>query len=192
VQVDHQIEFLTTAIGQARQDIRALENRAGALVLFELGLLVILVSGLLGSGWFAVVKNLVREDVTWFAALLLALFAVLVMAFIFHLLLTLRILLPADSPDKHVNPGGYQPRGLFRLRKLDGDGRITPSLPDYLQKLAEAGDDLANEYAFELHRLAYVRRVKDDRLGTSLLLLGALALGVALYGVLAAVAGVLY
>jgi hypothetical protein len=191
--MERKIDFLARAIEDARADIRALDARAGVLVLFEVGLLVALMAGLLNSGWFSVVKNLVRQEVTWFAALLLALFAILVMAFIFHVLLTLRIILPSDNPDRHVSAGEYQPRGLFRLRKLDADGRITPSLADYLQRLKEAGDEeLLQEYGLELQRLAYVRRLKDERLSTSLLILGALILGLALYGFLAAVAGILY
>jgi hypothetical protein len=191
--MDTRIDFLTHSIEEAHRTIRFTDTKAAGLVIFESLLLVVAIAGFAGNPMRGLVRSLIEQGVIWYAALILATFILYAMALVVHILLTIRVLLPVDRPELHVNLGDYQPVGLFLLGRLDEEGRSKPSVSDYGETLGEMGDEeLAGEYIFELQRLAYIRRIKGDRLALSVLLLAGLIIGITMFGFLLAIAGFLF
>jgi hypothetical protein len=64
---------------------------------------------------------------------------------------------------------------------------------EYGRQLAEMSDEtLSHEYIFELQKRSFVRQVKNDRLALAFSFLGVVIIGLALYGFLIALAGLLF
>jgi hypothetical protein len=191
--MDTRIDFLTRSIEEAHRTIRFTDMKAAGLVIFESLLLVVAIAGFAGNPMRGLVRNLIEEGVIWYAALILATFILYAMALVVHILLTIRVLLPVDKPELHVNLGDFDPVGLFYLGRLDEERRITPSVSAYGETLGEMGEEeMAGEYIFELQKLAFIRRIKGDRLALSVLLLAGLIIGVTMFGFLLAIAGFLF
>jgi hypothetical protein len=191
--MDTRIDFLTRSIEEAHRTIRFTDMKAAGLVIFESLLLVVAIAGFAGNPMRGLVRNLIEEGVIWYAALILATFILYAMALVVHILLTIRVLLPVDKPELHVNLGDFDPVGLFYLGRLDEERRITPSVSAYGETLGEMGEEeMAGEYIFELQKLAFIRRIKGDRLALSVLLLAGLIIGGTMVGFLLAIAGFLF
>jgi hypothetical protein len=135
--MDTRIDFLTRSIEEAHRTIRFTDMKAAGLVIFESLLLVVAIAGFAGNPMRGLVRNLIEEGVIWYAALILATFILYAMALVVHILLTIRVLLPVDKPELHVNLGDFDPVGLFYLGRLDEERRITPSVSAYGETLGE-------------------------------------------------------
>jgi len=82
-----------------------------------------------------------------------------------QILISLKVVLPKESPESHVNTGDHQPKKLFFLHQTDSNGQITPSTPKYSALLEQMSEqDIVAEYVFELQKLSYIRKVKNDNL----------------------------
>ena len=191
--METRIDFVTNALTDTQKAIRSLELKAGAVVVFETAVLVILVSGIAGNPFLELAKRLVDQGAAWYAALLVAVIILVMGGIIVHIFLTIRVVLPIFDTEAHVILGGYEPKHLYHPAAMNKNRQILPPVTTYTEQLAGLSDEeLANEYAYELLRLSYVRRIKSDRLSLSFLLMGGLIIGVTLYGILFAMAGVLY
>jgi hypothetical protein len=70
--------------------------------------------------------------------------------------------------------------------------RIEPSVSGYFSQLAAmSDDDITKEYVFELSKLSYIRKAKNDGLALSFRFLGALIIGIAVFGLLLALGGLI-
>jgi hypothetical protein len=191
--MDTKIDFLTHSIEEAHRTIRFTDIKAAGLVIFESLWLIIAIAGFAGNPMRQLVRSLIDQGVIWYAALILATFILYAMALVVHILMTIRVLLPVDKPELHVNLGDFEPVGLFFLGRLDEEGRTKPSVSEYGETLGEIGDEeMGGEYIFELQKLAYIRRIKGDRLSLSVLLLAGLIIGITMFGFLLAIAGFLF
>jgi hypothetical protein len=191
--MDAKSEFVTRALADAEAESRYLDLKAGLMVITETILLVIAIASLASNPLFNLVAVLTEGGATWYAAVLVALFILVAVALIGHILLTLRVLLPIPRPERHVDLGGFSPSGLYFLGDLDAGRRIVPSVAEYGRQLAEMSDEtLSHEYIFELQKRSFVRQVKNDRLALAFSFLGVVIIGLALYGFLIALAGLLF
>jgi hypothetical protein len=191
--MDAKNEFVTRALADAEAESRYLDLKAGLMVITETILLGIAIAGLASNPLFSLVTTLMEGGATWYAAVLVALFILVAVALIGHILLTLRVLLPIPRPERHVDLGEFIPSGLYLLDDLDAGRRVVPSVAEYGRQLAEmSAETLTNEYIFELQKRSFVRRVKSDRLGLAFSLLGVVIIALALYGFLIALAGLVF
>lgn len=186
-------QFLITAIEEVQHNIRAIDTRAAVIIAFESSLMVIAVVGIISGSFFQVIRSLVENGVVWYAALILATFVLYVMSLIVHVLMTIRVVLPIDDAADHVITDNFEYKGMYFMEELDRARRILPPAAKYSEQLNEMEEgELDNEYIYELLRLSYIRRVKNDRLSFSFLLLGGLILGITAFGFLLAAAGILF
>lgn len=191
--MDNKTRFVSRAIESAQAAIRNLELRAGFLIVVELALLVVVISGLAGNPLLTLIRRLVEQDVVWYAALLLAGFIIFAIALIIHILLTIRVILPIANPEMYITLGTFEPKHMYFVSQLDQSGRLEPSVSAYSKELAELSEEaLVDEYVFELMRVSYIRRIKSERFWVSLLFLAGLVIGLTIFGFLLALAGVLY
>jgi len=187
------VEFLIKAIEEVQETNRFLDAKAGVLVAFESSLLVIAISSLSDNSRLQLIKNLMAGGAGWYSLLLMVYFTVYVIALLGHILITLRVIFPAENPESHIVLGDFEPKRLFFLHQLDQNQQMTPSVPAYFAQLAKMGeDDIGKEYVFELLKLSYIRKIKSDGLALSFRFLGALIIGITILGFLLALGGLLY
>jgi len=186
-------EFLIKAIEEVQETNRFLDTKAGVLVVFESSLLIVAVSSLVDASRLQLIQSLISRVAIGYLMLLAVYFIGYVIALVVHILITLRVIFPRETPEAHVELGDFQPKRLFFLHKLDQNQRIKPSLPEYSAQLsAMSDDDIAKEYAFELLKLSYIRQRKSDGLALSFKFLSALLIGIVVFGFLLAFGGLVY
>jgi hypothetical protein len=186
------IEFLINAIKEVQETNRFLDAKAGVLVALESSLLIVAISSLTDTSRLQLIKNLIGSGNTGYLAFLAVYFVVYAIALVIHILIMLKIIFPTEDPEAHVHLGDFQPRRLFFLHILDQSRKIEPSVPEYFSQLAAmSDDDITKEYAFELLKLSFIRKVKSDGLAFSFRFLGVLIVGIAVFGLLLALGGLM-
>ena len=176
-------EFLKSAIKEAQETNRFLDTKASILVAFESSLLVILVSILIDTEKLQTIQTFLSQIPTGYLVFLIVYTILYVVTLIVQILISLKVVLPKESPESHVNTGDYQPRKLFFLHQTDSNGQITPSIAKYSALLEQmSAQDIIAEYVFELQKLSYIRKVKNDNLGLSFRILNGLIIGTVLFG----------
>ena len=168
------IEFLIHAIKEAQTTNDFLDKKAGVMVALESSLVAIVVNNSVNYDNSQILKNLFEAHSPGLILLLLFMVGVLL-----HILFTIKVILPSESPEAHIDLGDYQPKRLFFLHKLNSKQKITPSHPDYIAQLSAMSDEeLTKEYTFELLKLSYIRKMKSDNLTRSLKFLKLLLVGI--------------
>jgi hypothetical protein len=186
--IERRIEFLTLAIEEVQQTNRFLDTKASLIAAFVSSLLVVVLTILIDTEKIEAIQALLLQIPLGYLVLLIVYMAVYAVALTAQVLITLRVIFPHEFPEKHVDLGDYMPRRLFFLFKVDRNGKMQPSVPDYsalLNQMSE--DDIINEYVYELEKLSYIRKVKSDRLMRSFRILGGLVVGMAVLGILVVV-----
>jgi hypothetical protein len=179
--------FLVKAIEEAQATNRFLDTKAGTLIVFESSLLAIALYSLLDQSTLEWIQALARQVPIGYLVVLAACFICYVVGLVVHILLSLRIILPAENPEAYVAQDGFRPQRLFFLHRLDEEGRLRPSVVEYSMRLSGMDDDdIINEYIFELLKLSYIRKVKSDRLSFCFRLLAFLIVGIVVLGLLLA------
>lgn len=177
-----EIEFVTKAIDVVQETNRFMDTKAGTIAAFESVLLVVVFSNLINVSTVELVQTLVRRVATAYVLFLAVYFICYLIALVVHILLTLRVLYPQESPKEHVDFDGFEPTELFFLYELDKKQRMRPSVLGYSTKLTNmSDDDFIKEYVFELLKVSYIRKRKSDRLRFSLRLLGVLVVGLVVF-----------
>ena len=186
------IDFVVNNLNDAQRGIRFLDSAALALLILDSLLLAIVVFGFAGGPLSQMIRNLVEQDVLWYAALIIASFAVFAMSLVAHILLIVRALLPIDDAGAHVAVGDDVDIRLVNLNRFDSFERIMPSVHEYWNELDAMGEgDIASEFIYELHKFAYIRRIKTNRLANSFLFQLGIVIGIAVVGFVLAFAGLL-
>jgi hypothetical protein len=186
--IEKRIEFISLAIDEAQQTNRFLDTKASLIAAFESSLLVIFLSILIDTGKLKAIQAFLLQIPMGYLVFLVVYLAGYVVVLIVQILITLKVIFPHEFPEKHVDLGDYQPRRLFFLFRMDRNGKMIPSVTDYSAQLNQmSGEDIVNEYAYELEKLSYIRKVKSDRLICSFRILGGLIVGIALLAVLVVV-----
>lgn len=161
------IDFLINAIKEAQTTNDFLDKKAGVMVALESSLIAIVVNSSLDYDKSSILKEFFRSHTSGLILLLFFVVCVLV-----HILFTLRVILPHESPESHVELGDYKPRRLYFLNKLETNKKIYPSHTEFISQLFMMNDeDIAKEYTFELLKLSYIRKMKIHNLTQSLKLL---------------------
>ena len=174
-------EFLIRAIEEVQETNRFLDTKAGVLVAFESFLLAFAAFSVVEKSVLDSVQNVFDEAPGSYVFILGASFAGYLIALVFHVIYTLRVIFPQENPAHHVVYEGFQPHGLFFIYELDEQQQIQPSIPAYARALTEMSDsDILQEYAFEFLKLSYIRKHKSDGLMVSFWLLQTLIVGTAL------------
>lgn len=175
------VEFLTLAIQEAQQTNRFLDTKASLIAAFESSLLVIFLSILIDTERLQAIRAFfLQVPVAYLVPLIIYLVLYLALLIV-QILITLRVIFPQEFPEDHVELGDYQPRRLFFLFRMNEDGKMAPSVEEYLERLREMEEeDIVSEYVYELEKLSYIRKLKSDRLTRSFRILGALIVGVVL------------
>jgi len=180
-------EFLIKAIEEVQETNRFLDTKAGALIVFESSLLAIAAYSLFDKSTLELMQILVNRVAIGYLVFLMICFICYLIALITHILLSLKVILPQENPETHVDFGGFQPKRLFFLHKLDEKRRLKPSVVEYSMQLTDmSDDDIINEYIFELLKLSYIRKTKSDRLAFSFRFLAFLIVGIVMLGLLLA------
>jgi len=99
------VDFLIKAIEEVQETNRFLDAKAGVLVAFESSLLVIAISSLSDNSRLQLIKNLMTGGAGWYSLLLIVYFTLYVIALLGHILITLRVIFPAENPESHVSLG---------------------------------------------------------------------------------------
>jgi hypothetical protein len=186
-------EFLLKAIAEVQETNRFLDTKAGVIVMFESSLFLILVSSLLDVSRLQLIPAFVSQAATEYLILLTAYLTSYVIALVVHVLVTLRVIFPKQNPESCVKLDDFQPKKLFFLHKLDQNGRMEPSVPEYYAELATLSDDeVDKEYVFEFIKLSYIRKIKYDGLARSFKFLNILVIGAAVFGLLVAFGMLIY
>jgi hypothetical protein len=176
-------EFLKTAIEEAQETNRFLDTKASILVAFESSLLVILVSILIDTEKLQTIQTFLARIPPVYLIFLIVYTILYVVVLIAQILITLRVVLPKESPERHVNIGDRQPKKLFFLYETDSNRQIAPSTSEYSTRLGQMSEqDIIDEYVFELQKLSYIRKKKHDSLALSFRILNGLIVGTVLMG----------
>ena len=97
------------------------------------------------------------------------------MTIIFMLLVFLRIIFSKSNPNKHIDIGHLNPKGLFYLGNLNAGWcgilsdaekiKIAPSFNDYSAKFSEFTEvkNIEDELIYELLKVSYIREIKLRR-----------------------------
>jgi len=177
------VEFLKSAIEEAQETNRFLDTKASILVAFESSLLVILVSILIDTEKLQTIQTFLSQIPGGYMVFLIAYTILYVVTLIVQILISLKVVLPKESPESHVNTGDHQLEGLFFLHQTDLYEQIAPSIAKYSALLEQMSEqDIIAEYIFELQKLSYIRKVKNDNLGLSFRILNGLIIGTVLFG----------
>lgn len=178
-------DFLFKAIDEVQQTNRFLDAKAGLLSGFESALLVILISNFLDNARLQLIFELYNGQKWYFLILLVGYILLYVISLVSHILFTLRIILPFENPESHVNPGNFKSRNLFFIHKLDKNKKIIPSLSTYRDEMSKMGpEDMMSELILEFLKLSYIRKTKSDHLRSSLRSLYILIVGMVILGLL--------
>ena len=161
-------EFVLKAIEEVQETNRFLDTKAGVIVMFESSLLLVFVSSLLDLSKLQLIQSFLSRISVGYRILLMVYSVGYVIALIVHVLITLQAIFPSQNPECHVKLGNFQPKRLFYLFRTDKSGRLEPPVSEYYVELAAmSDDDVTREYVFELMKLSYIRKTKQDRLALS-------------------------
>jgi anti-sigma28 factor (negative regulator of flagellin synthesis) len=181
--IQTKVEFLKSAIEEAQETNRFLDTKASILVAFESSLLVILISILIDTEKLQTIQTFLARIPQGYLVFLIVYTILYVVVLIAQILITLRVVLPKESPERHVNVGDRQPKKLFFLYKTDSNEQIALSTSEYSTRLGQMSEqDIIDEYVFELQKLSYIRKTKNDSLGLSFRILNGLIIGTVLMG----------
>jgi hypothetical protein len=163
--MNHKIEFLINAIKDNQLTNDLLDKKAATIVALETTLGLIIATGFLGIENFPLIKEigvaLPRSAKDMFGLSILVYAA----ATLYHIILTLKVIFPQESPDKHILFGDMKPRKLYFLHRMNEHRQMLPSLTEYVSQIHEFSDaELINEYSYELQKISYIRKVKSDHL----------------------------
>lgn len=179
------MDFLIKAIEEVQETNRFLDTKAGVVVIFESSLLVFMISGFMDKSVLELVYSLKNNISIGYLIFLSIYVAAFFLALIIHILITLRVIFPQESPENHIDFSGFEPKRLFYLFKLSKNDVIQPSVLDYSEKLLEINEDeMLHELVFELMKLSYIRKKKNNRLAISLKFLGVLIVSLVVFGFL--------
>jgi hypothetical protein len=136
---------------ETQRVIRFQDSVSLALMVVDTLLLAILVYGFAGGTLFQMISDLVDRDERWYAALILASFAVIAIVLVAHIALIIRALWPVRDAGAHVAVGDDVDIRLVNLNRLDSYRRMAPSVQAYWAKLDTMDEaDIAREYIYEL------------------------------------------
>lgn len=182
---DLKTKFLFEAIEQVELTNRFLDTKAGVLVSIESTLLFVVVGIIFDSQLFTTIKQTVLSMPPWVASILLLYVAAYILTLVAHIMYTLTVLNPTKNPQKYVEIGDYQPKGLFFLGRNRTTGKITPSLDEYVNVLGDCSEqDILSEVTYEFMKVTYIRDSKSDRIHNSLKVVRYLIAGIMVFGVI--------
>ena len=182
------MEFLLKAIEEVQETNRFLDTKAGVVVVFESSLLVMVATSLMDKSVLELVSSIAQSTSKGYFIFLVIYIAFYLAALIGHILHTLKVIFPQEAPNQHVDIAEFEPQNLFYLYQLNKKDIIQPSVMKYSEKLSEMdSDDIINELIYELMKLSYIRKKKNDRLAFSYRFLGILIVSLVLFGILIAV-----
>jgi hypothetical protein len=162
------VDFVLNAIEDANETNRFLETKAGVLIAFETSFLAVAAYSLFDKSTLELIQTLVSGVASWYLVLLVVCFVVFLIMLVMHILFTLRVTMPQEAPEAHVDLGDFEPKRLFFLHRLDKDQVLGPSVTEYSEQLAAMSEaDITGEYIFELLKVSYIRKAKSDRLSAS-------------------------
>jgi len=180
--MERKIEFVLKSIEEAQETNRFLDTKAGVLVVFESSFLALIAGSLFNTSTYEMLQYIISRFALGYSLFLGIYFGLFVVVLGVNVILTLRLMFPAESPEEHIDTKGFEPRRLFFVSELDEDKRLRPSVVEYSTELANLRDgDILQEYIFELLKLSYIRNLKQARLATSFRLLQVLIIAIALY-----------
>lgn len=186
--MSEKMEFLLKAIEEVQETNRFLDTKAGVVVVFESSLLIMVATSLMDQSVSDLITSIQKNTSTGYFIFLLVFIGVYLAALIFHILHTLKVVFPQESPNQHVDVTDFAPRNLFYLYELNKKDIIQPSVMEYAKKLKKMDDvDITNELIYELMKLSYIRKKKNDRLAFSYRFLGFLIVSLVIFGILIAV-----
>ncbi|MBE0669647.1 MAG: hypothetical protein IH588_03590, partial [Anaerolineales bacterium] len=170
--IDLKTEFLLEALNEVQETNRFLDAKAGVLVSIETTLLFVVVAMIFDSEKFIAIEHTLKSMPLWNSLLVLLFCAIYLTFLVAHIVYTVKVLNPLKNPEKFVQIDGYKPKGLFFLGKNKTNGKIHPSMKEYVKQLSTLKDsEILNELVFELMKMSYIRDTKSERVENSLSLL---------------------
>jgi hypothetical protein len=173
--MENKINFLNTAISDAQELIRFIDNKT-AIIITILGAFVV--------SFFASLDKIVEYSAgysNWFWLFLGVFFFLITLCII----VTTRIIKPTNNPIDNINFGsGTKPslkfflspndysKGFLQSFKNSKKFKLSENFETYIQQVNLSTDsDIINALTLELFKVNYIRNIKNDRFNTLLWLL---------------------